>query len=297
MYGRRSDADCILNVGEQRFYVHVQMLAARSPTFRCIFDDMIAHNAWQAASPTTPHSRGSEAGANGLNSVRPQSAQFLPCDEEQAGQCSPHGEGMQEGLLRSTNHPERLDPLVKSALTPDMILAIQQLQYAAMSLGTSNNTPHRSLPRSNAIESLQQCSSTAKRPKEDCEGLMVSESDDEGMGSDHRDEDSIESGNSDGEDGDEEMNDDGLPELRLDLADPEGSRFEELLYWLYTDDHERWLAAFTPSNYRSILANILTLNIANSEVLELCRRFEQQHPAESSIHGLADSQLRPFPPS
>ncbi|KAG0326883.1 hypothetical protein BG000_001209, partial [Podila horticola] len=27
MFDRRSDADCVLNVGQRRYYVHVQMLA------------------------------------------------------------------------------------------------------------------------------------------------------------------------------------------------------------------------------------------------------------------------------
>ncbi|KAF9277832.1 hypothetical protein BGZ68_008973 [Mortierella alpina] len=48
MFNRRSDANCVLCVGEKRFYVHVQMLASRSPTFRRIFDDMIANQAWGA---------------------------------------------------------------------------------------------------------------------------------------------------------------------------------------------------------------------------------------------------------
>ncbi|KAF9315731.1 hypothetical protein BG003_002678 [Podila horticola] len=46
MFDRRCDADCVLNVGQRRYYVHVQMLASRSPTFRRIFDDMIENKAW-----------------------------------------------------------------------------------------------------------------------------------------------------------------------------------------------------------------------------------------------------------
>ncbi|KAF9967072.1 hypothetical protein BGZ70_000239 [Mortierella alpina] len=50
MFNRRSDANCVLCVGDKRFYVHVQMLASRSPTFRRIFDEMIAHQAWGSES-------------------------------------------------------------------------------------------------------------------------------------------------------------------------------------------------------------------------------------------------------
>ncbi|KAF9924285.1 hypothetical protein FBU30_005703 [Linnemannia zychae] len=46
MFGRRSDADCILRVGNEQYYVHVQLLASRSSTFRRIFDEMIAKEAW-----------------------------------------------------------------------------------------------------------------------------------------------------------------------------------------------------------------------------------------------------------
>ncbi|KAF9994396.1 hypothetical protein BGZ65_009980 [Modicella reniformis] len=47
LFGRKSDANCILNVDDQHYYVHVQLLAARSPTFRYIFDNMIREGAWQ----------------------------------------------------------------------------------------------------------------------------------------------------------------------------------------------------------------------------------------------------------
>ncbi|KAI8600952.1 hypothetical protein EDD21DRAFT_354101 [Dissophora ornata] len=56
MFGRREDASCILRVGQTRFYVHVQMLASRSPTFRRIFDDMIRNEAWGASSDTASSS-------------------------------------------------------------------------------------------------------------------------------------------------------------------------------------------------------------------------------------------------
>lgn len=66
-----------------------------------------------------------------------------------------------------------------------------------------------------------------------------------------------------------------LPVLTVKLADPVGSRFDELLYWIYTDKSDRWLTHFTPQNYGSILQNIAFLNLATPAVLAICRAFEQ----------------------
>ncbi|KAG9061573.1 hypothetical protein KI688_007152 [Linnemannia hyalina] len=72
-----------------------------------------------------------------------------------------------------------------------------------------------------------------------------------------------------------EMEEEELPELTLDFADPVGSRFDELLYWIYTDKGDRWLTHFTPQNYAAILQNIALLNLATPAVLAICRAFEQ----------------------
>ncbi|KAG0254139.1 hypothetical protein BG011_005928 [Mortierella polycephala] len=83
----------------------------------------------------------------------------------------------------------------------------------------------------------------------------------------------------------------GLPELKISLTDPVGSRFEELLYWIYTDNGPRWLASFTPHNYDSILANILKLNIITTDVLEICRAFEASTSPDLGLYGRAEAAL------
>ncbi|KAF9203174.1 hypothetical protein BGZ49_006690 [Haplosporangium sp. Z 27] len=46
MFGDKSSANCILWTGTLKHYVHVPMLVSRSATFRSIFDDMLAKEAW-----------------------------------------------------------------------------------------------------------------------------------------------------------------------------------------------------------------------------------------------------------
>ncbi|KAF9350437.1 hypothetical protein BGX26_011386, partial [Mortierella sp. AD094] len=46
LLGKKASANCILRTGPLKFYVHVPMLASRSPTFRGIFDEMIEKGAW-----------------------------------------------------------------------------------------------------------------------------------------------------------------------------------------------------------------------------------------------------------
>ncbi|KAF9176435.1 hypothetical protein BGZ50_000698 [Haplosporangium sp. Z 11] len=91
--------------------------------------------------------------------------------------------------------------------------------------------------------------------------------------------------------GDDSNLEEELPELKISLTDPVGSRFEELLYWIYTDNGPRWLASFTPHNYDSILANILKLNIITPDVLEICRAFEASTSPDLGLHGRAEATL------
>ncbi|KAF9994397.1 hypothetical protein BGZ65_009981, partial [Modicella reniformis] len=75
---------------------------------------------------------------------------------------------------------------------------------------------------------------------------------------------------------DDEGGNNKLPVLTIELVDPEGSCFSELLYWLYTDNGPRWLSCFTPQNYGSILENIRYLNIWSfPSVIQICQEFEQ----------------------
>ncbi|KAF9427930.1 hypothetical protein BGZ76_002131 [Entomortierella beljakovae] len=76
------------------------------------------------------------------------------------------------------------------------------------------------------------------------------------------------------DDTNEEDVDECLPELALTLMNPEGSCFEELLYWLYTGDAERWLRSFTPENYSSILSNVELLRLTTGDALEVCHFYK-----------------------
>ncbi|KAF9939430.1 hypothetical protein BGZ67_009555 [Mortierella alpina] len=86
---------------------------------------------------------------------------------------------------------------------------------------------------------------------------------------------------------DSDDTDNCLPELSVDFRDPEGSHFEELLRWVYTGEDERWLRFFTPENYRSILENILRLNIVNRQVLDLCLAYEARTSPDQKLRGMA----------
>ncbi|KAF8926571.1 hypothetical protein BGZ58_011072 [Dissophora ornata] len=89
--------------------------------------------------------------------------------------------------------------------------------------------------------------------------------------------------------------DDDYPELIMDFADPEGSRFKELLYWLYTDDGPRWLDSFTPQNYEDILKNIVTLCILTPTVLSICQTFEESTNPNLGLRGLASRAMKQVP--
>ncbi|KAF8980424.1 hypothetical protein BGZ46_004209 [Entomortierella lignicola] len=89
----------------------------------------------------------------------------------------------------------------------------------------------------------------------------------------------------------EEEGDEDMPVLDIDLADPEGSRFEELLRWIYTDNGVEWEKCFTVQNYQLILENIFFLNIGTSKVLEICSRFEKANPL---LQGKAAATLEHF---
>ncbi|KAG0212953.1 hypothetical protein BGX33_003225 [Mortierella sp. NVP41] len=108
------------------------------------------------------------------------------------------------------------------------------------------------------------------------------------------DREGSEGAESDGEDArsiDSEGTDGGLPELSVTFADPEGSHFEELLYWLYTGNSNRWIQFFTPENYGSILQNILHLNIVTNAVLDICLVFEASTSPELGLRGMARAIL------
>lgn len=163
MFQRESDTDCILCVGQQRYYVHMPMLAVRSPTFRRIFDAMIADGVWES---------------------------------------------------------DNLDK--ESSFTPP---------------------------------SLPEGAGTPGTIEQDV---------------------NVEDSNS------------FLPELTLSLVDPEGSRFDELLYWIYTNNGARWQKNFTAQNYNSILQNNELLNMFDPQILLICEAFEKTTDPKLGLIGLAE---------
>ncbi|KAF9410473.1 hypothetical protein BGZ94_001635 [Podila epigama] len=79
-----------------------------------------------------------------------------------------------------------------------------------------------------------------------------------------------------------------LPELTINLVEPEASHFDELLYYLYTGDGPRWKIFFRPDNYIFVLQNIAHLNILTRHVFEICLAFEQTTQPEMHLQGLVD---------
>ncbi|KAG0374047.1 hypothetical protein BGX24_010904 [Mortierella sp. AD032] len=79
--------------------------------------------------------------------------------------------------------------------------------------------------------------------------------------------------------GNDDDENDNHPTLTLKLSRPVSSRFDEMLYWIYTNQSDRWRRSFTPENYHSILHNIALLHLVNPTVLGICRAFEADHQA------------------
>ncbi|KAF9112701.1 hypothetical protein BGX27_002922 [Mortierella sp. AM989] len=205
LFEHRSSANCILRTGTLMFYVHVPMLASRSPTLRGIFDEMIKTGAFD------------EYDSEDSDGDDDDEDSDMTSDDTHARESQTH------------QHGELLD---------------QEMQLSDSVM--ENSDGEKDIPHS---------------------------------------------GDSDREDDD--GNDDGLPELTLELADPEGSCFRELLKFLYTGNGQEWVQCFTADNYGSILQNICYLNIRTPEVVQVCRQFEASVPG-SGLQGKAEDFMRRF---
>ncbi|KAF9173959.1 hypothetical protein BGX21_006854 [Mortierella sp. AD011] len=195
LFGHKDSANCILRAGPLKFFVHVPVLASRSPTFRGIFNEMIDKDAWGS-----------------------------------------RGDGSSDGSCEDSDME-----------TDDVLHE-----------GPSDQEMQES-----------------KDPNEDDD-------------CDDDDDDDVD----DVDDVDDE--DEDMPVLNVDLVDPVGSHFEELLRWIYTNDGERWMQCFTPTNYCNILQNICYLNIRTQEVLEICQRFEDSLIPEYDLRGMAVEVMERF---
>ncbi|KAF8951609.1 hypothetical protein BGZ52_010684 [Haplosporangium bisporale] len=237
MFDRRCDADCVLNVGQRRYYVHVQMLASRSPTFRRIFDDMIENKAWGDLTDRSTSSQGQSQGGDDMDYSFEGSIE----DEDQGSEM--------DRDLQQRSPP--VSPLERSIQPCSIDQLSQSIQH---SLHLSSNL----IP-------------------------MSTEDDEEEINPDIYDD-----GDDDDENSDPDSEEDRyLPELTINLADPEASHFDELLYYLYTGDGPRWQVFFRPDNYIYILQNIAHLNMLTQHVFDICLAFEQTTPPEMHLHGLA----------
>ncbi|CAG8454732.1 10415_t:CDS:2 [Paraglomus occultum] len=60
----------------------------------------------------------------------------------------------------------------------------------------------------------------------------------------------------------------------VNVHEPGKSRIDELLYWIYTGNDERWLReAFTPKNYALIAENVRILGL-DAEAMAVCARYK-----------------------
>ncbi|KAF9183710.1 hypothetical protein BGZ50_004096 [Haplosporangium sp. Z 11] len=243
MFGRRSDANCVLKVGDKQYFVHVQMLAARSPTFRRIFDEMIANDAWGQTMDSDISSEG-------------MASQLSELDEMDVYDSDRQGYSHPDSMQQQQTGDAAEGPLREHGLAVNDD-TIEQLNVK--------------IYRSMRIQDINEGSRTSHGEGTDISYIDVG---DEGM----TDQEDIE---------------EALPELSVQFSDPDGSHFEELLYWVYTGDNERWVQFFTPENYGSILQNILHLNMVSKSVLELCLSYEESTDPSLGLRGMAIAVLSP----
>ncbi|CAG8576327.1 4634_t:CDS:2 [Ambispora leptoticha] len=63
-----------------------------------------------------------------------------------------------------------------------------------------------------------------------------------------------------------------LPRIRVNILNPEFSKFDKMLEWIYTGDSEKWLcSAFTPYNYKIIAENVRILGL--SAAMSVCAQY------------------------
>ncbi|KAF9902663.1 hypothetical protein EC991_004720 [Linnemannia zychae] len=283
MYGRKSDANCILRVGRRRYFVHVQMLASRSSSFLRIFNEMILNKAW---------------GQDSASSTNGQDDDDYPDDD------GDDGEGDDDLDL------EYDDPASHDCFNPPSGVAVGGMGgQEALNVHASTTTTISTL--ATATTSTSASTSMSVTPlvpssireignddDDDVDSFMIDEDEDHPHVFDL--EDVVEYGDQededeeDGQEEDDDTEDDGnyneegekMPTLNLKLSRPVSSRFDEMLYWIYTNDSDRWRRCFTPANYSSILRNIALLHLVNPTVLAICRAFESDH---QSFQGAAES--------
>ncbi|KAG0274623.1 hypothetical protein BGZ95_009596 [Linnemannia exigua] len=280
MYGRKSDANCILRVGQRRYFVHVQILCSRSSTFNRIINEMMVNQAW---------------GPDGFSC-------FNDDDYKDDAEDGDDGDGEGNDVLDlEYSHPAAHDGHIPSsgvavgmgggtsnAHASTSIATIATATTTFTSASTSMSTTP--IAPSSIIELNSNNNNNNNNDHgtdEDLDSSMMDEDEDHAHVFDMEDvlEHDVQDEEEEGEEDDAEDDDDddedneNHPTLTLKLSRPVSSRFDEMLYWIYTDQSDRWRRSFTPENYRSILHNIALLHLVNPTVLEICRSFEADHQA------------------
>ncbi|KAF8947631.1 hypothetical protein BGZ47_008398 [Haplosporangium gracile] len=327
MFNRRADANCVLKVGNERYFVHVQMLASRSPTFRRIFDEMIAQEAWGGSLDADVSS--DEGASYGQLEEDDEPVSYnsdygyqdsVNLSGEDHGPDSDDNESMRDdNSVSSSNqgqrHCRRFRRVQPGSEDPSALVNAFPHQLGPMDSTSMDQPSPPSSPQEDKVTDLsierlsirvrqklrvqdESCHDHEVRTRRtvrlspelvSAEGEVVEKRDE-----DRADGEGAETSSDDGEDGKSISSvgiDGGLPELVVTFADPEGSHFKELLYWLYTGNSKRWIQFFTFENYGSILQNILHLNIVTREVLEICMVFEASTSPELGLRGMALSVL------
>ncbi|KAG9072427.1 hypothetical protein KI688_000198 [Linnemannia hyalina] len=301
------------------------MLASRSPTFRRIFDEMILEDAWGESFDADISSEGVSCGQldeddelvsynsdyGYQDSVNMSGEDRGPesDDDESMGDDSSvsswnQGQrrrrrfrrvrsGSEDPSALVNAFPYQLGPMGSartdqpSPLSSPQVeravdLSMERLNVRVHQLRIQDESDHdHEVRRRGTVRSSPGLVSVGGKGVEKGDEDRADDEGAEALSDDREDGKSISSVGTDG----------GLPELVVAFADPEGSHFKELLYWLYTGDGNRWIRFFTPENYGSILQNILHLNIVTREVLEICIVFEARTPPELGLRGMALSVL------
>ncbi|KAI1311873.1 hypothetical protein EDD11_003311 [Mortierella claussenii] len=271
LFNRKTDANCILLTGTMRFYVHVQMLASRSPTFRKIFDEMIMSKVWGTDDSTTTSSEDDDDDDDDDGSNRSSRRNSISSEDDQE-------------QLQHRNESFLFQTKIRAStgVRPDN--GDQDFEADADVEDDSDSDDHEV----GGHESMDEGEPNGYGTSTVSGSLHFQSQNDDDLRQKHLNAQSYDSESR------ESDADESLPELMLPLKDPEGSRFEEMLYWLYTDDAPRWLRSFTPRNYLDILDNIRTLNICTPAVLEICRTFERSLDSNEGmdLRGQADNLFR-----
>ncbi|KAK3815649.1 MAG: hypothetical protein J3R72DRAFT_461485 [Linnemannia gamsii] len=276
MYGRRSDANCILLVGRRRYFVHVQMLCSRSSTFNRIINEMMVNHAWGPDGFCCINDDDYKDDADGdgdgddvldLENDDPAAHNgHFPSSGAAVGIRGGGGGGGASNAYASTSISTITTAATTTTFSSTSMSTTPIAPSSIVELNSNNDDYHDHDPDSSVMDEDEDRAHVF-----DVEEVLEYEVQEEEEEEDEED-DARDNGNDDEEN-------DNHPTLTLKLSKPVSSRFDEMLYWIYTNQSDRWRRSFTPENYHSILHNIALLHLVNPTVLGICRAFEADHQA------------------